>query len=206
MNARDAKEWFDLLRQPWLLRLFVDYRYWVFVPLSFVLLFFSIRFYLGDRNLSQVIRSSQFLVPFAFLVASWTATYYVLYRPTTPKDNGLVYVTVADFGSDEKATRLQEQISAEIEKHLQLFDNVSFQPYAVRETVDNTDAAEKLARARGLHLIVFGKTELLDEKSTECVRHSFRSILISKFALADSGLTSRQTCLASTNFALWQRT
>ena len=154
------KEWLDLFIDrilPWLCRLFIDYRYWVFVSLSFILLFASVRYYLGDKKSSAVIFSVQFLVPLAFLIASWTVTYYILYRPISPHDDGLVHVTVSSFGSGEKADRLQEQVSLEIEKHLRLFDNVSYQHMAVRESVNSVTTAEKLARARGFHLIIYGK-------------------------------------------------
>lgn len=171
---------------PLIARLFIDFRIWILLVAPFALLFATMRFYFGDKQYMDIAKSKEFLIPSALLLIAWFISYHFLYSPKpVPKDDN-IYLTVASFGNTQEAVFLREQVELELAKTLGLFENVTLLRNAIRESISDTSQAEKLAKARGLHMVAFGRTDKLNDgkfriRTTLLQVNSFKGIQLGRF-------------------------
>lgn len=158
-SGQKLPEWLEVLRvaYPWVSRFLVDHRFWISLLASAGLLAWTLRYHLGEKNVGEVLLSKQFLSTLVLLALLWSLIYYQLYWPASKALDESFAVSVADFGTDPLAQAFREELSTQTAKYLRSATRTSFFPNALRESIPDLSVAQRLGRARGVHLVVFGK-------------------------------------------------
>lgn len=192
---------FNFFKSAWenrfaIIQIFIDYKV-VLLLIWFVIGIFIIYFiaYINQsqRNFFSIIKSPSFNLPVAFLMLLVAVFIFSLRKEVAPPNDGKIYITITKFNNTIEARRLQDSIEVELEKWLPLAGNLVLKKKVILETVKNKEQAILFGKRKGLHYILFGQLNCMDnahKAQIECEIiqiHPFKNVpLLGRFKYDNS--------------------